>query len=144
MLKFVLIMKKMKRNVMMLLVVALTAVSCSNEEKVSVEEKKVSTFLQKQEDRVSIGRVIDSDNILPLVDLDELSSKLLEEKFLAEIEEIELTERYFTIIGKRIGDFALEAYQIELVRDGDVLYLLGENNSIKADKHTCTAANCSN
>lgn len=95
--------------------------------------------LNKEGGKIAIGKVEKSGKVNPLVDLKQLKEVLLQEGFLQEIETIDLSEHYFTIIGKEANNFALQAYQIELVRSGDTLYLLDDNDNVVVIKHSCAA-----
>lgn len=132
-------MMKLSKNVMMLSVIALTTVFVSKAENFRVEESEISAVLQKEKGKFAIGKVMKSGEVSSFIDLKQLKEGLLQMEFLQEIEAVELTKNYFTIIGKEANDFTLQAYQIELVRDGDTLYLLDEKESLVVLKHSCAA-----
>ncbi len=126
------------KNALMILV-ALTTICVSKAENSKVEKSENLVVLQKERGKIAIGKVSESGEVNSLIDLKQLKEVLLQEGFLQEIETVELAEHYFTIIGKEANDFALQAFQIELVRSGDTLYLLDDNDNVVVIKHSCAA-----
>ena len=154
-------MKKIKIFTFSLLAIAFTAIglySCSNEETLQSNHEsaeQISNLQSRSDGSTHIGN-IENGAAIPLYDKDLLKANLVLNGLFAEIESIDLDYGYdsennqdiaiLTMIGKNTNDFSLEAFQAELIVDGNILILPDPTNPdlpvTTFAKHSCAGAPC--
>ena len=133
--------------------------ACSNDEANNPQQENPSIALSAKSSQeigaTPIGN-IENGKAIPLYKEDLLKANLISKGFFAEIESIDLEYgydsenkedvAYFTIIGKNASDFSLEAFQAELIVDGNVLIMpdprTPELPITTFAKHSCAGAPC--
>lgn len=118
--------------------------SCSNDKK-STTQKESSQIQNKLVFNVDapIGS-IENGSATALFSTTDFKMQLLQHDFFAEVERIELNQKFLTIIGKDKDNFSLVAWQFRLRTIGDQLFFppIDQPNAIMTI-HKCEGTACS-
>ncbi|MDQ8015125.1 MAG: hypothetical protein REI96_21950 [Flavobacterium nitrogenifigens] len=152
-------LKKITLGIIGATLVTVGIFACSNDELNSPIHNELSNTLSAKStqeiEKTVIGN-IKTGIATPLYNKDLLKTNLISKGLFAEIESIDLDYGYdsennqhvafFTIIGKNASNFSLEAFQAELIVDGNILIMPDPTTPdlpvTTFAKHSCNGKNC--
>ena len=141
-------MKRIKLYALGLLSAGLLTVglyACSNDDRDNSrqESEQLQNTVFSAETNIKIGR-IEKGKVKAFFNPEDFKREFLKYDLLEEIESVELSENYLTIIGKDKQDFSLVALQVKLEKVGSDLYFPSFEDATQVlTTNKCSGNSCS-